>query len=94
MYMTNKKNPNKDNKDIKLLIKKEVLKPFGYIKVDKLTLTQRQFALKKAVKKIKNKTIFRRLVLLSVLSRDPLPKLSKIFKRDAIWLKKKFGLKD
>jgi len=78
---------------IKVVLEKGVLKKAGYASVKDLSLEQRHSALRKANKQIGNPlSLFRKLLIVSTLNRERDPKLAKIFRDDANWVKGEFGL--
>lgn len=68
-------------------LEKGDLEKFGYDDVKNLTKSQRQSALKKALKKIKPLSLFRKINALYVLNENKDPKLAKIFKDDRDFIK-------
>jgi hypothetical protein len=79
----------RNTKGVKLitLMEKDVLKPFGYEKVDLMTKLERQKALKKAIKVIKPLSIYRRIIAIATLNKNKDAKLYKILREDANWIK-------
>ena len=63
------------------------LKDYGYENVKKLSSTNRQKALTKAIKYIKPISLFRKLIALSTLQKNIDPKLHKIFYKDAYFVR-------
>ena len=76
----------KGKKDI-VILEKGVLEKYGYENVLNLTELQRHRALKKAIKKIKPLSVYRRILAIATLNKNKDPKLSKILKNDAEWIK-------
>jgi hypothetical protein len=77
---------------LELSIDKIDLGKYGYYNLINKSLSERHKALKKILKKeYKNNwlPLYRRLILLSTLNKRTNPKLSKIFKKDATYLKSK-----
>lgn len=82
----------KGNKLPVVLIKGD-LKSAGYDDVKHLTIDERHKALDKANKRIGNSlSLFRKLVMISTLNKNQDPKLAKIFKDDAYWIRDTYGL--
>ena len=77
---------------LELSIDKIDLGKYGYYNIINKTLSERHKALNKILKKeYKSKwlPLYRRLILLATLNKRTNPKISKIFKTDATWLKNK-----
>jgi hypothetical protein len=72
------------------VLEKGTLSKFGYSKINDLTLTQRKEALHKALQQLKPITIFKKLNAVSTLNKNTNPPLSKMFKRDANWVKSNY----
>ena len=68
-------------------LEKGTLSKFGYSM--KNTQLCRHKSLKKAIKHIKQLSIYRRLIALYVLNKNKYPENAKIFKNDAEWIKNK-----
>ena len=68
-------------------LEKDILKPFGYIKIESMSKISRQKALKKAIKIIKPLSVFRRLNAIAILNKNKNEKLYKILQEDAKWIK-------
>lgn len=84
--------PGKGNK-IPAVLEKGVLKNVGYDRVKDLTVQQRRSALMRAQTQIKNPlSLFRKLIIVSTMNKNKDPKLSKIFKDDAFWVRETYGL--
>lgn len=66
---------------------KNGLGKFGYDDVVNLSIRQRHIALKKALKVLKPLSVFRRLIAIATLNKNTNPKISKIFRDDAEWIK-------
>jgi len=69
------------------LMEKDVLKPFGYSKVENISVTDRRSALKKAIKVIKPLSIYRRIIAIATLNENKNKKLFDILRADADWIK-------
>lgn len=69
------------------LMEKDVLKSFGYTKVENITKSSRQKALKKAIQTIKPLSIYRRIIAIATLNKNKNDKLYKILREDAKWIK-------
>ena len=79
-------------KRIYIDLKKGILSRFNYHKIVNLTALQRKIRIGKAVRFYKNYlSIFRRLIFLSTLNKNIKPKLSKLYREDAEYVKKKFS---
>ena len=66
---------------------------FGYHSIETKTELQRHRALGKVLREAYNNDylpLFRKLIALSTLNKNTNPKLNKIFKQDANWLKNKY----
>lgn len=77
---------------LEIQVDKIDLGKYGYYNLINKSLSERHKALKKILKKeYKNNwlPLYRRLILLSTLNKRTNPKLSKIFKKDATYLKSK-----
>lgn len=81
-----------DSKKIPVLLDKNFLGKFGYKDVKYMSTQDRRAALKKAAKKEKSLSIYRRLILFATLSKAKDKKFAKIVRADAEWLKKNIGL--
>lgn len=81
---TSKTHPGKHGIQL-FVMDKDVLGPFGYSNVIKLTLIQRHIALNKALKKITPLSLFRRLNALYVLNKGT--KIGDIFLQDRDWIR-------
>jgi hypothetical protein len=68
-------------------LEKGTLSKFGYSM--KNSQESRHKSLKKAIKHIKQLSIYRRLIALYVLNKNKYPENAKIFKNDAEWIKNK-----
>ena len=66
---------------------KGTLGKYGYRNVVKLSITQRHSALKKALAHTPALSVYRKLVAISTLQKNTNPKISKIFRNDANWVK-------
>lgn len=80
--------PGKGSPKIGRLMK-GTLSEFGYSDVKNLTERQRHIALKKAAKDYPL-SVYRKLIAISTLNKNKDPKLSKLFRKDAEWVKSKF----
>ena len=60
-----------------ILMEKDVLKPFGYTKVESMSKTARREALKKAIKAVKPLSIYRRIIAIATLNKNKDEKLYK-----------------
>lgn len=69
------------------LMEKDVLKPFGYEKVESMTKSARQSALKKAIQAVKPLSVYRRIIAIATLNKNKDAKLYKILREDADWIK-------
>lgn len=69
------------------IMDKDVLKHFGYTKVETMSKSSRQKALKKAIQKIKPLSIYRRIIAIATLNKNKDKKLYKILREDADWIK-------
>ena len=69
------------------LMEKDVLKPFGYKNVESMNKSDRQKALKKAIKTIKPLSIYRRIIAIATLNKNKDLGLYKILRDDAKWIK-------
>ena len=69
------------------LMEKDVLKPFGYTKIETMGKTARREALKKAIKAVKALSIYRRIIAIATLNKNKDEKLYKILREDAEWIK-------
>jgi hypothetical protein len=90
---SNRRNSRRSNRRSNKLftLKKGDLKPYGYSNILTKGPRSRHIALGKAVRDIgKPLSIFRKLIALSTLNKNKNPKLSKIFKEDAYWLREKY----
>jgi hypothetical protein len=70
------------------VLQKGTLGQYGYH--SKESKEKRHTALKKAIIHIKPLSVYRKLNVLYILNKNRNPKLSKLFKEDAEWLKNKF----
>ncbi len=69
------------------LMEKDILKPFGYAKIELMTKSERRSALKKAIKKIKPLSVYRRIIAIATLNKNKNEKLHRILRDDADWIK-------
>ena len=69
-------------------IKKGLLSKYGY--TSKKSTTARRLALKRAVKKYGNLSLFRKLNAIYVLQKNRNPRTAQIFKKDRNWVKKHY----
>ena len=69
------------------IMEKDVLKPFGYTKIESLSVLERKKALKKAIQKIKPLSIYRRIIAIATLNENKNKKLFDILRADAEWIK-------
>jgi hypothetical protein len=96
LYVSNKTikhdrmHTNKNKRaSVKIILDKNILKPFGYTNIAKLSKPERQQILNKALaSKIKPVTILRRLNALYVFNKNNNTKLASKFKNDMIYVKK------
>lgn len=88
-----KGNKGKGNK-LPVVLKKDVLKKYGYENVNEMTELSRHRALSRAVKDLDNLSLYRRLVYISTLNKNTNPSVSKKIKDDANWIKEKYGFKE
>lgn len=70
-----------------VILNDDELKQFGYENVKKLSVADRHKILKKAVKKIKPISLFRKLIAISTLQKNTDPKLHDIFYKDAYYVR-------
>jgi hypothetical protein len=78
---------------IPMVLEKGDLKKFGYGNVRNLSMQDRHTALREAVSNIGNPlSIFRKLIAIGTVNQNTNPRVSKIFRDDAYWLKDTFGL--
>jgi len=72
-------------------LKKGMLTSYGYHPVE--TKTNRHKALSKAITKGKQAplSVFRRLQAISTLTKRTLPRASRIYKQDAVWVRAKYA---
>jgi hypothetical protein len=68
-------------------LEKGTLSQFGYSNVKKMSKQERRQSLKRAVSKIKPLSVRRKLIAVSTLQKNVDPKMAKIFKEDAEWVK-------
>lgn len=81
-------------KKLPVVLKKDVLKKYGYANVNDMTELSRHRALSRAVKDLNNLSLYRRLVYISTLNKNTNPLVSKKIKDDANWIKEKYGFKE
>jgi hypothetical protein len=70
-----------------VLMEKDVLKKYGYDDIVHLTKNERHRALRKAIRANKPLSIYRRIIAISTLNKNTNPKLYKILREDAEWIK-------
>lgn len=68
-------------------LERGTLSQFGYSNVKKLSKKERHQSLKKAINEIKPVSVRKKLIAISTLQKNINPKMSKIFKEDAEWIK-------
>jgi hypothetical protein len=68
-------------------LEKGTLGQFGYHDVKKMSKQERRNSLKRATKEIKPLSVRRKLIAVSTLQKNVDPKMSKIFREDADWVK-------
>ena len=80
---------NKSSKGQKtiVLMEKDILKPFGYSQIESMTKSERRNALKKAIKKIKPLSVYRRIIAIATLNKNKNEKLYQMLRDDADWIK-------
>ena len=69
------------------IMEKDVLKPFGYENIEKMSVNDRHSALKKAIKSIKPLSIYRRIIAIATLNKNKNKNLFDILREDAEWIK-------
>ena len=73
-------------------LKRGALSKYGYKDVKTMTSAKRHSALKKAARSIKPLSLFRKLNAVALLNKNTNPKVSRIFKSDAAWVKKNYKI--
>jgi hypothetical protein len=68
-------------------LEKGTLSKYGYHNIKKLSKKERRQSLKKAVSDMKPLSVMRKLIAVSTLQKNTDPKMSKIFREDADWVR-------
>jgi len=74
-------------------LRKGELTQFGYSKITNLTVDERRRALKPALEKYGNLSVWKKLNVLSIFFKNTNPTLSQLYNNDKNWVKNTFGLK-
>jgi len=82
------KSINREKKERLFVLEPNVLKKYGYENVQQLSEQQRHKVLNKALKDgIKPLSLFRRIIALGTLTKNTNPRLSELFREDALYVK-------
>lgn len=78
---------NTKGEKIITIMEKDILKPFGYENIKNITTSERQKALKKAIKTLEPLSVYRRIIAIATLNKNKDEDLYKILRYDAKWIK-------
>jgi hypothetical protein len=84
--LSKKRSSNKKGKKL-FRLEKGTLSQFGYSDIKKLSKKERRQSLKRAIGEIKPLSVRRKLIAVSTLQKNVDPKIAKIFREDAEWVK-------